>query len=182
MRWDRLIVIAMVFVGLSACNKNMVRMKYQHHISAGEVRDLSNNVIPTPKGTYWALFHIVCLINEGKKAQTFHFSPLKLHTNDEDETIQNPANQLVGLTNTITLQPGQRVAFPGSVIFRMSGASAGGQPRYLLYASSGKESVLPYKDNFGNLGGPTLYLASLPQPAYAAGADPCEDPPIQKPH
>lgn len=174
----------MLGIALLGCSNptNTVRIKYQHHVSAGTALDLSNNVIPTPSGTYWALFHIVCLANDDAQPQTFHFSHLKLTTTDPTETIQNPANDLVGLTSTITLQPGQRIAFPGSVIMRMSGPYGGMQARYLLYAQSGQEHVLMEKDNFPNGAGPTMYLATLPSPAYPPGADPCEDLPVQTPH
>lgn len=176
------IMVLAVSMGAVGCQNNTVRVKFQHHISAGQTVDAANNVVPAPADSYWALFHIVCISNDDDEPQTFVFDPLKLKTNDPSETVINAANQAAGMTQSVTLQAGESKPFVGSVILRMTGTWGGNQPRYLLYDTSENDSVLPYRDNFANLGGPTLDLDNLPSPAYPPGADPCEDGPIQSPH
>ncbi|HEV8284379.1 MAG TPA: hypothetical protein VGQ09_08715 [Chitinophagaceae bacterium] len=176
-----LILGCVLFTG---CGKKTVKIKYQHYLSFGSAQDKNGNLIEAGQGQFFALFYILCIDNTAANAKSFSFDPNKFYTNDPGETIANALNSDFGLKNPITVAAGQKKSNLGIIIFKMKGSWGGNQGETLYYNSSAGESVLPWKDNWVNLGGPQAHIADyLGFPvSYSSGANLCVDNPIQSPH
>jgi hypothetical protein len=167
-----------------SCAKKTVKIKYQHYLSFASAFDKNGNKIEAGNGHFFALFYILCVDNTEKNANSFSFNPNKLRTNDPGETISNSLNADFGINNSITVSAGQKKSNLGFVIFKMNGSWGGNQGEYLFYNSSSGESVLPWRDNWVNLGGPQATLTDFTgfPVSYSPNANLCVDDPIQSPH
>jgi hypothetical protein len=184
-RFPALILLILGCSLFTGCAKKTVKIKYQHYLSFGSAQDKNGNLIEAGEGKFFALFYILCIDNTAEKATSFKFDPDKFFTTDPGETIANALNADFGLKNPITVAAGQKKSNLGIIIFKMKGSSWGGnQGEFLYYKSSAGESVLPWRDNWINLGGPQAHIADyLGFPAsYSQGANLCVDNPIQSPH
>jgi hypothetical protein len=175
-------LMATIAILASSGCANTVTVKYQHHYSAAAGWDKNGKLVQAGEGKFFALYHVVCIRNKAKGAKAFTFTPSKLSTKPGG-TIDNALNDQFGLTGPIQVNAGQEKQNVGTIILLANGAWGGNQIEFLTYDSAQGESVLLANDGFGPLGGPTLSTDTLKSgPAYPAGADMCDDPPIQPPH